>query len=403
MVSKILLANKFFYLNGGSERVFFQERVFLKKKGFPVVDFSMQDHRNLESPFSDYFIEPVNYHLQSDIRARMRQAMSFVRSSDALDRLEELVQREKPDIAHLHNIYHQITPSIIPFLKKKGIKIILTLHDYKLICPSYLMINKGRTCDECLGNRFHRTLTSGCQHSLVNGFLLTTEAYYHLIKRSYDAVDLFVSPSRFLAELIGRYRISPRRITILRNGIDTESYKPTYSDKGYILYFGRLSKEKGIKTLLRAHDKICDKVPLKVIGNGPMLSDLKIKHPIAQFLGFKTGNELLHLINEASFVVVPSEWYENCSMVILEAMALGKPVIASNIGGIPEQIDDGITGFLFEMGNVKELAEKIIKLLSDKYLRICMGKEARVKLKKEFSLEKHCNDLLTIYSRILSN
>jgi len=398
---KVLMVNKFFHMNGGSERVFFQERDFLKRAGFPVVDFSMQDERNLESPFEEFFISPVNYHSQASLLFKAKQAASFIRSSEALRLLAELVERERPDIAHLHNIYHQITPSIIPLLKKKNVKVVLTLHDGKLVCPSYLMLSKGRICESCMGRQFYRAMTSGCQTSISNGILLAVEAYYHKITGSYKGVDAFISPSGFLADFVGRYRIPREKITVLHNGIDTRRYKPSYADEGYALYFGRLSREKGVATLLRAHEIMSKNMPLKVVGMGPMESELRNRYARAELLGYKTGGELIKLIDEASFVIVPSEWYENCSMVVLEAMALGKPVIGSDTGGIPEQIDNGVTGLMFRMGDAHDLAGKMELLWEDKNLRKKMGRSARQKLEYEYSLEEHCARLMKLYDSLL--
>ena len=162
---KILFANKFFYMNGGAERVFFQERDFLTLRGHEVIDFSMQDHRNFPSKHSAFFVPNINYHKDSSLKKRFKQGLCFVHSKTAVKKIEECVIREKPDIAHLHNIYHQLTPSIITVLKKHGVKVVLTLHDYKLICPSYLALNRDQICTKCQGARFFKPILSHCQQS----------------------------------------------------------------------------------------------------------------------------------------------------------------------------------------------------------------------------------------------
>lgn len=398
---KILFANKFFHLNGGSERVFFQEREFCKNNGVSVVDFSMQDERNCDSPFSGYFVDKVDYDSVKGISGKLKTARSFIHSGEAVRKIEQLVEKERPDIAHLHNIYHQLTPSIIPALKRHGVKVVLTLHDYKLICPSYLALDKGRICTACNGASFWLPLSRHCHGSRLSELLLMAEGFWHRWRRSYEAVDLFIAPSRFLADLTAR-RIPREKIAVLPNGIDLQGYTPHYDDKGYALYFGRLSREKGIETLLEAHKSLGNSLPLKVVGTGPLAEGLARDFPAVDFLGYKSGEELTTLIKEAAFVVVPSEWYENCSMVVLEAMALGKPVIGSNIGGIPEQIEDGGTGFLFPMGDRAVLAARMRELARDKDRRISMGRAARQKLENEFSLRKHCQELLALYQCLLS-
>lgn len=394
------MANKYFFLNGGSEKVFFQERDYLLKKHISVIDFSMNHYKNLETKYSEYFVKNVNYHYHRGLARKFRTAISVIHSPEVIRKITTLADKEPPDIAHFHNIYHQLTPSIIPVLKRKGIKIIMTLHDYKLVCPSYLMLKKGKICQECLYGKYYKAFITRCQESLLNGALLSAEAYWHLWKRSYDHVDLFISPSKFLAELITTHRIDQRRVTTLRNGIDVERYEPQYHDSGYVLYFGRLSKEKGIFTLLNAHAS-CSEIPLKIAGSGPLEKELKDLFINAEFLGYQSGDKLMELVRNSAYVVVPSEWNENCSMVVLEAMALGKPLIGSKVGGIPEQIEDGKTGFLFEMNNTDELVRKMKQLWKNKYLRMKMGRASRRKIEEKFSLQKHCSELLNLYYKVL--
>jgi len=397
---KILVANKFFFINGGSERVFFQERESLLKHNFDVIDFSMDDSRNLSSPWGAYFISNIKYNNLNSTWKKFHQGFKFIHSHEAIHKLQALINQEKPEIAHLHNIYHQLTPSIIPLLKKRGCKTVMTLHDGKLICPSYLMLNKGMICTACNGKYFWRPVSKHCQESRLQETLLMIEAFWHKWKGNYDLIDIFISPSQFMAEMVSR-RIPIEKIRVLQNGIDTSEYKPTFQDDGYCLYFGRLSMEKGIGTLVKAYETLCSGMPLYVAGTGPLLKEFADQYPNVNFLGYKQGEELKDIIRRSAFVVVPSEWNENCSMVVLEAMALGKPVIGSRIGGIPEQVLDGETGLLFEMGNAKQLSEKMSILFQDKELRARMGKAAIRRVEKEYSLENHCSRLMDIYNELL--
>ena len=399
---KVLFVNKYFFLNGGSERVFFQERNCLINQGHSVIDFSMNDARNFSSPFSSYFVPNIDYKNAKGIWRKIKQAISFIHSPVAVRNIERLLRQENPEIAHLHNIYHQLTPSIIPILKKHGVKVVLTLHDYKLVCPSYLALKDEKICSVCEGKYFWKPITTNCQKSISQGLLLILEAYYHKWKRSYEFVDLFIAPSQFIAKIISQ-RIPENKIKVLRNGINLNEFKPSDRDEGYGLYFGRISKEKGIETLLKAHKNLANIMPLSVVGTGPIAEKLIKKYPQAEFLGYKTGEELNDIISKSAFVVVPSEWYENCSMVVLEAMALGKPIIGSKIGGIPEQIEDGTTGLLFEMGNVKELVAKMKIMIENPGMRIIFGREARQKLEKEYSLESHCINLLKVYNELITD
>jgi len=397
----ILLANKYFFLKGGSETVFFQERDFLLKSGTKVIDFSMEDSQNFLSPHSQYFVSNIDYHKVKGALSKVCLAAKMIHSREAISKLTKLIEKETPDLAHLHNIYHQLTPSIIPLLKKHSVRVLVTLHDGKLICPSYNMLCKGQICVDCGGTSFWKPALKNCDGSRLQGVLLTLEAYWHKWVKSYDHVDRFLVPSRFLSQLVSQ-RISKDKITVLPNGVDTNKYTPNFDDRGYALYFGRISSEKGIETLLQAHGVFNGKKVLKVVGTGPLMKDLQGRYRDAKFLGYKSGNNLLETIGNSAFVVVPSEWYENCSMVVLEAMAMGKPVIGSRIGGIPEQIEEDETGLLFEPGNVEDLRNKMVFLWDNKKIRKDMGRAARARLENEFSLDEHCSKLLKIYKETLA-
>jgi glycosyltransferase involved in cell wall biosynthesis len=394
------MINKFFYLKGGSERVFFQERDFLIDYGIKVTDFSMVDENNYNSPNESFFVDKIDYNESGNIYSKLRIGKQFIHSSQAVEKIKSLLKACQPQIAHLHNIYHQLTPAIIPVIKSYNIPIILTLHDGKLLCPNYLMLKNDRICTSCKGRSFWKAFTNLCGGSYGRSILLCIEAYWHMIKRSYRYVDLFISPSQFLCDLI-QSKLQWADVHILHNGIDLKNYMPQFTDNGYALYFGRLSKEKGIKTLLKAWESINQPNDLRIVGTGDKEIELRRQYSRVQFLGHLTGPELKKTISNAAFVVVPSEWYENCSMVVLEAMALGKPVIGSRIGGIPEQVIDGENGLLFEPGNFQQLAEKMRILSSNSELRNSFGRAARNRVEQQYSFEKHCTGLRKIYADVL--
>lgn len=398
---RILLANKFFHINGGSESVFFQERAFLARKGFEVIDFSMQDPRNLASPYAEYFIRHVDYSSKNGLIGKLRTGLSFIHSKDAVRQIERLILQERPTLAHMHNIYHQLTPSIIPVLKKYNIPVVLTLHDGKLACPSYLMLNRGKPCLKCAGKHFHLPFTSNCQQSRVVGALLSLEAYFHAWKKSYDGVDAFIVPSQFLGDVVAP-RIGRDRTHLLRNGIDHTAFEPSPIDKGYVLYVGRLSAEKGVETLLKAHAAMKHPVPLVIVGTGPMEERLRAQaSSLVTFAGYCSGDSLWDKIRESSCLVVPSEWYENAPMTVLEGMAFAKPVVASRIGGIPEQVVHEETGLLFTPGNVEELTHALDSMMASADMRQKMGMAGRARLEREFTLETHNQKLLSLYESLL--
>jgi glycosyltransferase involved in cell wall biosynthesis len=417
---KVLFINKYFFLKGGAETVFFQERKQLMEKGYEIVDFSMRHPRNIPSIYDDYFISNIDYsgnmyHNLIPSINDLKASFSLIHNNEAVKKLQKLIDKTLPRIAHLHNIYHQLTPSIIPVLKSHGIKIVLTLHDYKLICPVYSMLKHSRPCSECGGKAFWNVAVHRCyKKSLFKSLLLCIEAYWHYYKRNYSCVDIMICPSKFIAQQIRNSGFSGVPIEILHNGIDIDSITRSSADKGYYLYFGRVSEEKGVEFLVNTHSRFQEyrhdssrtyyqlqSFPLKVVGEGEQLQRLRREYPDIDFCGYRSGSELGELIANCSFVVVPSLCSENFSMTVLEAMAYGKPIIATRIGGLPEQIDDGVTGFLIEPGNSNQLMERLAVLMSDKELRKRMGKAARDKLEKEFSFDRHLSKLIQIYKDLL--
>ncbi|HMN13912.1 MAG TPA: glycosyltransferase family 4 protein [Bellilinea sp.] len=398
---RILLANKFFFRNGGSEVVLFQERDFLLREGHTVIDFSMRDERNYESAYSNSFANRKDYRAESRLN-RLHALLSLVHSFDAVRKIGELIEATRPDLIHCHNIYHQLTPSIIGTAKAYGVPVVLTLHDYKPVCPVYTRLRDGKPCSECLDGDFRNVLRHRCADgSLGKSALLYAEAMIQRLLGNYEKVDRFIAPSRFMAESIV-HRIPAERITLLYNGIDIENYPDTSQDGGYVLFLGRLSHEKGVEVLLRAHSASDGSWPLIVAGDGPLLEDLRAKYPCATFEGHLTGDKFRKTLGGAAVVVVPSEWYENCPMSVLEAMACGKPVVGSRIGGIPELITDNETGLLFEAGNASELGACIGRLMDDATLRRRMGQAGRARAEHEFSLGRHNAELMKLYTSLTS-
>jgi glycosyltransferase involved in cell wall biosynthesis len=509
---KILQINKFFYLKGGSEKYFFELRDLLKKNNHQVIDFSMKDKKNLPSPFSEYFIEPINLKSEGIIK-NFKKALQIIWNKEAQKKLEILIQKEKPDIAHLHNIHHEISLSILPVLKKYKIPIVQTLHDYQIICPNYKLYCQGKICEKCKKHKYYQCFLNKCvQDSYLASLFATLENYFYwlfgIYKNIYpvrnilnfninsnkglisNEIDLFIAPSWFLKNKFIEFGIPENKIIYLPNFVklchsreggnpfisndkfknkreiikknqNDENENSFLQENNYLLYFGRLSKEKGVDVLIKAMEFINPNIKLKIVGEGPEKENLKkmarlprpgLGNLKIQFLGHKNQNELKEIIKNSLAVVVPSLWYENCPLSILEAFSFGKTVIASNLGGIPELVqpvrnsrkkenlteqnintktklqqdikhisngvEGGKTGFLFEPENAKDLAEKINLLFEDgknknkegkdPYPRlreqiISMGKFAQEQIEKKYNPEIHYQKLMEIYRSLLSS
>ncbi len=400
----ILSVNKFFWRKGGSETVFFGEKALLESNGHKVVPFSMKGEQNLESEYNQFFVEEVDYDTDS-ATAKLRAAATVIFSFDARKKIKALLEKFTPDIAHFHIFQHQISPSVFGPLRKKNVPIILTLHDLKPICPNYKMYTNGHVCEKCKGKKFYNCLTNKCNKgSTVKSLISTAEMYLHYMLGYYQNVDHYIAVSQFYRQKMIEFGFQEDQITYLPNYIDTADYVPSNIDENYILSFGRLSEEKGIETLISAAE-LCRDIPIVIAGSGPDEDNLKSlaadkKLDNISFVGFKTGAELNKLIANASFTVITSKWYENCPMSVLESLAFCKPVVGAKIGGIPELINDGIDGLVYESGDHTDLAEKIQSLWDMGSKRLEMGKAGREKIEKHFSSNSHYEKLMDIYSKV---
>jgi glycosyltransferase involved in cell wall biosynthesis len=400
---KILMVNKFFYIKGGAETVYFQERSMLKLAGIEVIDFSMQHEKNFPSDYADYFVSNVDYHTGNNLLGGVKTAVNFIHNAQACKKMQALLEKERPDIVHFHNIYHQLTPSIIKVARDFGCKTVLTAHDYKISCPSYAMLRDGKVCDACITGSVFNAFKYRCyEGSASKSLLLSLEATWQHIAKNYQAIDVIISPSEFLKGVI-KHTLPHSRIDVIVNGIDDSQPLNDIEDLGYLLFVGRVSREKGIETLARAHQLMRNKIPLKIVGNGPIYNELIKQFPEAEFLGYvQQGEGLDKLIKHARAIIVPSECNENCSMSVLEAMSFARPIVGSRIGGIPEQIRDGIDGALFEPGNAQELADVLDDLAANPEKAKQMGLNAHDRLCEKYAMRDHMAALLKLYDELLS-
>jgi glycosyltransferase involved in cell wall biosynthesis len=401
---KILQMNKFFFLKGGAERYFFGLSELLTSKGHEVIPFCMQHAANFPSPYSRYFVSHVDLHGSGPLLNRLGAAARVVYSGESRRKLRALLGDVRPDVAHLHNIAHQISPSAIGVLKKSGVPVVQTLHDYKLACPSYLMLAGGKVCDACVSGSLCNVVLKRCvRGSILASLVSFVEAAVHRAARTYSAVDAFLCPSRFLMGVMKRAGIPEGKLFHLPLFLDAGSYTPSYDSSGYFVYVGRLSEEKGLGHLLEAKRKV-SRMRLVVAGEGDLLDRLRqsaSRDAGVSFTGFLPGRELSGVWRDAAFTVVPSVCYENFPYAVLESFAYGKPVVASRIGGIPELVRDGQNGLLVEPGDADGLAERIGWLPANPDEAVRMGKAARRDVEETYSAERHYAGVMGQYERTL--
>jgi len=398
---KILLVNKFFFLNGGSEACMFDGARLLKERGHGVAFLSMAHPRNIVTDDPAYFVSHVDFNELRGPVTKARAAARMLWSREAKALMEEVIRKERPDIALLHNVYHQLSPSILSPLERHRVPALMVLHDYKMVCPVYTLFSGGRPCELCSNRRFSRCVSKRCSRGSFTGSLMaaTEMTLHHRVFDAYRAVTAFISPSRFLADKLPQMGFS-RPVHHIPNFIDARNLRPQPAgEERSVLYFGRLTREKGLRTLLEAVDGLPG--TCHVIGDGPsacelrrMASERHLENVV--FTGHLPFDELANRVRRARAVVLPSEWYENAPRSVLEAFALGKPVIGARRGGIPELIEDGVTGWTFEAGDAADLRRALVLALSNADKVEAMGRNARRSAEQRFGPDLYYERLMAI-------
>lgn len=404
----ILYLNNYNYHRGGSEEVFLAEADLMEQHGNTVHLFARQHASNLSSKYDKYFPKEMATDSLRLSPSRLRSLFQLFYNREAKRRLSSMLQGIHIDVAHAHNIYGGLTTSVLDLLCDRNVPILMTLHDYKIICPSYKLMHNGHVCEDCKDNTYYMAIWNRChKESLLASAIYTFESYFnHFFDKYRKNVLFFISPSLFLKQKFMEFGWPEEQIAYVPNFLFLSEFEPRFSPGNYFLYLGRLSSEKGVLTLIKAFMRIdSDKASLAIVGKGPyrnQLENMAKADPRIRFTGYLAGRTLKEITRNALAVIVPSQWYENAPISILEALAFGKPVLGARIGGIPEMIDNGVNGYLFESGNVDDLTEKLELVLGMPDKRISeMGRAARRKVDREYNAELHHERLLEVYHRAL--
>nr|WP_311371809.1 glycosyltransferase [Bifidobacterium dentium] len=443
---RILLVNKYFYRKGGAETYFFALAEGLKALGHEVAFFSMKHPNNEPSRWNTYFVSEKDYVGEIPAFKKVQEASTLIYSFEAKRKFEALLEKFKPDIIHMNNVHRQLTLSILdaPYLKKHHVPVVYTAHDYILLCPAYTMVNgRGEVCDACLDRHFmHATKNICVKGSRVKSALATMEAEFLKFHHSYDKIDLIIAPSKFMKNKLDEGGFAGKTVAMQNFLTDSQmamgarvanTYKFEDTKAGarpYFLFFGRLSKEKGILTLVKAFlqaaglakgddtvrndDRGIRTLPdvwdLHIVGDGPERG--AIEHLIASagpqaasrihLLGYKSGEELQREVGNARFTVLSSEWRENMPYSGLESLAAQTPIIGARIGGIPELIEEGATGFVFASGDVDSLSwsmREASKQSENVYME--MQKKCFRYIDDNCRQNKYIKELVDFYARVL--
>lgn len=401
---KILMVNKFHYLKGGSEKYYFDLANLLEENGHEVAFFSMENEKNIKTKNKEYFVEEIDLNSNNKLKA-----FEVIYSQKNKKKMEEALDDFKPDVVHLNNFQRQLSVSIIKPIKKRKIPIVFTAHDVQAICPAIVMLDSNKNiCEKCMKGKYLECVKKKCiKNSKLKSVLGAIEAEYYREKKIYQKqIDYIITPSEFYKKKIIEDGINENKVKALHNFIDMRQYDLETEDKGYALYFGRLSKEKGILNLIKAFSKT-NNGELYIAGEGEekeniekLIDENKLNNR-AKILGFLNSDQMKEYIRKSKFIVVPSIWYENCPYSIIETLAIGKPIIGANIAGIPELVKENVNGFTYKYDNIEELTEKMEILFNNNSLVKEFASKSKQICNDLYSKEYYYNEIIKIYTNLL--
>jgi glycosyltransferase involved in cell wall biosynthesis len=401
----LLSINNYFYPRGGAEVLFLEHNRLFEGAGWQVVPFAMRHPQNLPTPWADYFPDEIEFGRSYGLATKLLHAERVIFSLQARRRMQELLAQVRPRIAHAHNIYHHLSPSILPTLRARGIPVVMTVHDLKLACPAYTMMAADQPCERCRGGRIHNVVVNRCiKGSLVLSGLIMVETLVHRLLRLYDAnVTKFVVPSRFVLDKLVQWGWDRDRFVHIPNFVDVERFQPDRPIGKRFVYCGRVQKNKGVETLVRA--AALARQPVTIAGDGPEATRLRaLATDVGAdvvFLGHLSKAELSDVVQSARAIVVPSEVNENAPLALLEGYAAGRPAIGARIAGIPELVREEETGALFPSGDVAALAAALDRFAALPEARLTeMGAAGRRWVEQDFTATRYRNRLLALYDSL---
>jgi glycosyltransferase involved in cell wall biosynthesis len=401
---KIIQANKYCFLKGGAERYLFSLSGWLKSRGHEMIPFAMQDPRNYQTPYSIYFPKNVQTEKVSFGLGGLKTFGRMLYSRESKKKMRELVADTKPDLCHIHNVYTQLSGSFLSELKKAGVPIVMTVHDHHLVSPSYNVPVIG--CGEDVrhwgvarltASRFHKSSFVASFAQALSFRVQKLCAYY---KKN---VDIFICPSLYMKKQMVSSGYDAAKIKVIPYGVVLEEGSFSQDHEGYVLYVGRLSQEKGVEMVIHSA-KALPEIQFKIVGTGPAEPHLRAMAKGYQnitFEGFQIGDALKNLYQGSFAVMLPSRVHENAPLAVLEAMGHAKPVIASDVGGVSELIEDRVSGLLVKPLSLHSWTEAITRLYYDSNYQQRLAKAARRKVSQDHRLEEHFGRVWQVYEQVI--
>jgi glycosyltransferase involved in cell wall biosynthesis len=399
---KLLSINNFHYRRAGSDATFLDHDRLFRHRGWDTAVFSMTHAENDPTPWSHHFVREIELARRYSVTTRLRLAAKVLYSWEARNRLQALMESFRPNIVHVHSVYHHLSPSVLAVPRSLGVPVVLTAHDYKLACPAYKMFDGRHICEDCRSGSLVPLIRKRCIHgSLAMSSLVAAESAMHRALGSYPrSIARIVCPSRFMHDKLMEWGWPASRLSFVPNFFDPSLWQPRFKPGRYFLYFGRLAPEKGLPTLIRA--SAASGQTVVIVGWGRELTELQalaqeLGAPV-RFLERQAVTELAHTIRGCRAVIVPAEWYENASLASLEAFACGKPVIATQIGGNPEVVIPEVNGWLVPPGDPVALADRmrLVALQSEESLE-ALGRRAHAWVHRHRSPEGYYAAMTSLY------
>ncbi|WP_121444056.1 glycosyltransferase family 4 protein [Brockia lithotrophica] len=383
---RIIKLHTHYQQSGGEDQSFIAEVAILRQRGHHVVDLTFHNQ-------------------ELDRMPPWRQGLVTLWNCEAYRRVREAIRQHRPDLVHAHNTFPLASPAVIHAAKAERVPVVMTLHNYRLLCVNALFFREGRVCEACLGRLPWRGVLYRCyRESRAASTVVAGLIVLHRVLGTWSLVDRFIALTEFARQKFIEAGLPPEKIAVKPNFVHPDP-GPGEGRGGYALFVGRLSQEKGLGTLLRAWEHLGGRVLLKIVGDGPLaprVQEAQDRIPGVEWLGRKTPEEVYTLMGEAAFLVLPSEWYETFGRVAIEAFAKGTPVLASDIGAVGEIISHGRTGLKFRPGDPEDLAAKVEWLLSHPRELERMRREARAEYEAKYTAEKNYEQLMAIYREVLN-
>ena len=412
---RILLVNYRYFISGGPEKYMFNIKRKLEDEGHEVIPFSIHSNKNTETEYSKYFVDPIGsrddtyfeeYKMTPKVILQMisRSVYSF----GVKKAIKKIIAEVKPDLVYILHYVNKLSPSVISGAKEMGLPVVLRLSDYFLLCPRFDFLYHQEICEECLIKGYGTCIRKRCvKNSLLASLIRVFSMKVHKMIHIYDNIDAFIAPSDFLMKKMSSNGFDRKRIHYIPTFTVSRSETGSPVIGTYGLYFGRITEEKGVDTLIHTYEKLTPDYRLVIMGDDTTEEGIRLRAYVKEkklvnieFVGFQSGTELERIIKNARFTFIPSIWYDNLPNTALESFQYYKPVLASNIGSLPELVIHGYSGYLFEPGDADEVAE-LVKKLDDDELIAELGINSHNMLLERFSADAHYNGLMDIFQHLV--